>query len=72
MKFVITRVRCKFSNGTTSTFNYEDKNIDESNSCNDINEFKKQFKKKLNDQLNVIGVTVTRISLDYYERDGRK
>lgn len=72
MKFVITRVRCKFSNGTTSTFNYEDKKIDENNSCNDINEFKKQFKKKLNDQLNVIGVTVTRISLDYYERDGRK
>lgn len=32
MKFVITRVRCKFSNGTTSTFNYEDKKIDENNS----------------------------------------
>lgn len=72
MKFVITRVRCKFSNGTTSTFNYEDKNIDETNSCNDINEFKKKFKQKLDSQLSVIGVSVIRISLDYYERDGRK
>ena len=72
MKFVITRARCKFSNGTTTTFSYEDGKINENNACNDINEYKKQLKEKLNKQLEIIGVYVVRISLDYYEIDGRK
>lgn len=48
------------------------KYVTEENACNDIAQFKKNLKDKLNRSLQILGVTVSSINLTYEERDGRQ
>ena len=72
MKYVILRVVCKFSNGSLRTIKYDENRVTEENACNDVAQFKKNLKDKLNRSLQILGVTVSSINLTYEERDGRQ
>lgn len=60
MKYVILRAVCKFSDGSLRIIKY------------DVAQFKKNLKDKLNQSLQILGVTVSSINLTYEERDGRQ
>lgn len=51
MKYVILRVVCKFSDGSLRTINYDENHVTEENACNDVAQFKKNLKDKLNRSL---------------------
>lgn len=72
MKYVILRVVCKFSDGSLRTIKYDENHVTEENACNDVAQFKKNLKDKLNRSLQILGVTVSSINLTYEERDGRQ
>lgn len=72
MKYVILRAVCKFSDGSLRTIKYDESHVTEENACNDIAQFKKNLKDKLNQPLQILGVTVSSINLTYEERDGRQ
>lgn len=72
MKYVILRVVCKFSDGSLRTTKYDENHVTEENACNDVAQFKKNLKDKLNRSLQILGVTVSSINLTYEERDGRQ
>lgn len=74
MKYVILKAVCKFSDGSLRTIKYDDdeNHVTEENACNDIAQFKKNLKDKLNQSLQILGVTVSSINLTYEERDGRQ
>lgn len=70
MKYVILRAVCKFSDGSLRTIKYDENHVTEES--NDIAQFKKNLKDKLNRSLQILGVTVSSINLTYEERDGRQ
>lgn len=70
MKYIIIKAICKFSDGSSKIFRYDENNVSEENACNDIQQFKKQLKNKLNSF--ELGITISQISLVYAERDGRQ
>lgn len=73
MKYVILRAVCKFSDGSLRIIKYDENHVTEENVCNDVAQFKKNLKDKLNQSLQIlVGVTVSSISLTYEERDGRQ
>ena len=72
MKYVILRAVCKFSDGSLRTIKYGENHVTEENACNDIAQFKKNLKDKLNQPLQILGVTVSSINLTYEEKDGRQ
>ena len=72
MKYIILRASCMFSNGSRANIVYDEDNVTEENSCNDVAQFKKNLKDKLNQSLQILGVTVSSINLTYEERDGRQ
>lgn len=72
MKYVILRTVCKFSDGSLRTIKYDENHVTEENACDDIAQFKKNLKDKLNRSLQILGVTVSSINLTYEERDGRQ
>lgn len=72
MKYVILRVVCKFSDGSLRTIECDENHVTEENACNDVAQFKKNLKDKLNRSLQILGVTVSSINLTYEERDGRQ
>lgn len=51
---------------------YDENHVTEENACNDVAQFKKNLKDKLNQSLQILGVTVSSINLTYEERDGRQ
>lgn len=61
-----------FSNGSRANIVYDEDNVTEENSCNDVAQFKKNLKDKLSQSLQILGVTVSSINLTYEERDGRQ
>lgn len=71
MKYVILRAVCKFFDGSLRTIKYDENHITEENACNDVAQFKKNLKDKLNRSLQIPGVTISSINLTYEERDGR-
>lgn len=72
MKYVILRAVYKFSDGSSRTIKYDENHITEENACDDVVQFKKNLKDKLNRSLQILGVTVSSINLTYEERDGRQ
>lgn len=72
MKYVILRASCTFSNGSRANIVYDENKVTEENACNDIGVFRKKLKDKLNQSLQILGVTVNSINLTYEERDGRQ
>lgn len=72
MKYVILRAVCKFSDGSLRIIEYDENHVTEENACNDVAQFKKNLKDKLNQSLQILGVTVSSINLTYEERDGRQ
>ena len=70
MKYIIIIAICKFSDGSSKILRYDENNVSEENACNDIQQFKKQLKNKLNSS--ELGITISQISLVYAERDGRQ
>lgn len=68
MKYVILRAVCKFSDGSLRIIKYDENHVTEENACNDV----AQFKKNLNQSLQILGVTVSSINLTYEERDSRQ
>lgn len=72
MKYIILRASCMFSNGSRANIVYDEDNVTEENACNDVAQFKKNLKDKLNRSLQILGVTVSSINLTYEERDGRQ
>lgn len=70
MKYIIIKAICKFSDGSSKILRYDENNVSEENACNDIQQFKKQLKNKLNSS--ELGITISQISLVYAERDGRQ
>lgn len=72
MKYVIFRANCTFSDGSTRTIKYNENHVTEENTCNDVAQFKKNLKDKLNRSLQILGVTVSSINLTYEERGGRQ
>lgn len=73
MKYVILRAVCKFSDdGSLRIIKYDENHVTEENACNDVAQFKKNLKDKLNQSLQILGVTVSSINLTYEERDGRQ
>ena len=70
MKYVILKAVCKFSDGSLRTIKYDENYVIEENACNDIAQFKKNLKDKLNRPLQILRVTVSSINLTYEERDG--
>lgn len=72
MKYVILKAVYKFSDGSLRTIKYDENHVTEENVCNDIAQFKKNLKDKLNQSLQILGVTVSSINLTYEERDGRQ
>lgn len=51
MKYVILRAVCKFSDGSLRTIKYDENHVTEENACNDVVQFKKNLKDKLNRSL---------------------
>lgn len=74
MKYVILRAVCKFSDGSLRIIKYDENHVTEENACNDVDvaQFKKNLKDKLNQSLQILGVTVSSINLTYEERDDRQ
>lgn len=72
MKYVILRAVCKFSDDSLRTIKYDENHVTEENACNDVAQFKKNLKDKLNRSLQIPGVTIGSINLTYEERDGRQ
>ena len=72
MKYVILRAVCKFSDGSLRIIEYDENHVTEENACNGVAQFKKNLKDKLNQSLQILGVTVSSINLTYEERDGRQ
>lgn len=72
MKYIILRASCMFSNGSRANIVYDEDNVTEENSCNDIEVFRSMLRDKLNSNMDIIGVTVSSINLTYEERDGRQ
>lgn len=72
MKYVILRAVCKFSNGSLRIIKHDENHVTEENTCDDVAQFKKNLKDKLNQSLQILGVTVSSINLTYEERDGRQ
>lgn len=72
MKYVILRTVCKFSDGSLRIIKYDESHVTEENACNDVAQFKKNLKDKLNQSLQILGVTASSINLTYEERDGRQ
>lgn len=72
MKYIILRASCMFSNGSRANIAYDEDNVTEENSCNDIEVFRSMLRDKLNSNMDIIGVYVTQIHLTYEERDGRQ
>lgn len=72
MKYIILRASCMFSNGSRANIVYDEDNVTEENSCNDIEVFRSMLRDKLNSNMDIIGVYVTQIHLTYEERDGRQ
>lgn len=72
MKYIILRASCMFSNGSRANIVYDEDNITEENSCNDIEVFRSMLRDKLNSNMDIIGVYVTQIHLTYAERGGRQ
>ena len=61
-----------FSNGSRANIVYDEDNVTEENSCNDIEVFRSMLRDKLNSNMDIIGIYVTQIYLTYEERDGRQ
>lgn len=61
-----------FSNGSRANIVYDEDNVTEENSCNDIEVFRSMLRDKLNRSSQILGVTVSSINLTYEERDGRQ
>lgn len=72
MKYIILRASCMFSNGSRANIVYDEDNVTEENSCNDIEVFRSMLRDKLNSNMDIIEVTVSSINLTYEERDGRQ
>lgn len=72
MKYVILKAVCKFSDGSLRTIKYGESHVTEENACDDVAQFKKNLKDKLNRSLQMLGITVSSINLTYEERDGRQ
>lgn len=72
MKYIILRASCMFSNGSRANIVYDEDNVTEENSCNDIEVFRSMLRDKLNRSSQILGVTVSSINLTYEERDGRQ
>lgn len=72
MKYIIYKAIILFSNSSKTTFHWTDDNVTEENSCNDIEEYRKNLKERLNKSLNIINLEVENIRLVYAERDGRQ
>lgn len=72
MKYIILRASCMFSNGSRANIVYDEDNVTEENSCNDIEVFRSMLRDKLNSNMDIIGVYVTQIHLTYEERDSRQ
>lgn len=72
MKYIILRASCMFSNGSRANIVYDEDNVTEENSHNDIEVFRSMLRDKLNSNMDIIGVYVTQIHLTYEERDGRQ
>ena len=72
MKYIILRASYMFSNGSRANIVYDEDNVTEENSCNDIEVFRSMLRDKLNSNMDIIGVYVTQIHLTYEERDGRQ
>lgn len=72
MKYIILRASCVFSNGSRANIVYDEDNVTEENSYNDIEVFRSMLRDKLNSNMDIIGVYVTQIHLTYVERDGRQ
>lgn len=58
--------------GSLRIIKYDENHVTEENACNDVAQFKKNLKDKLNRSLQILGVTVSSINLTYEERDGRQ
>jgi hypothetical protein len=61
-----------FSNGSRANTVYDEDNVTEENSCNDIEVFRSMLRDKLNSNMDIIGVYVTQIHLTYAERNSRQ
>lgn len=61
-----------FSNGSRANIVYDEDNVTEENSYNDIEVFRSMLRDKLNSNMDIIGVYVTQIHLTYAERDDRQ
>lgn len=72
MKYIILRASRMFSNGSRANIVYDEDNVTEENSCNDIEVFRSMLRDKLNSNMDIIGVYVTQMHLTYEERDGRQ
>lgn len=72
MKYIILRASCMFSNGSRANIVYDEGNVTEENSCNDIEVFRSMLRDNLNSNMGIIGVYVSSINLTYEERDGRQ
>ena len=72
MKYIILRASCMFSNGSRANTVYDEDNVTEENSCNDIEVFRSMLRDKLNSNMDIIGVYVTQIHLTYAERNSRQ
>ena len=72
MKYIILRASCMFSNGSRANIVYDEDDVTEENSCNDIEVFRSMLRDKLNSNMDIIGVYVTQIHLTYAERDDRQ
>lgn len=69
MKYIITRAKCKLSNGTIKIFRYDANNTIKQNICDNIEVFRANLKKAIEAQM---GVTVLSIALTYEECGNRK
>lgn len=54
MKYVILRAVCKFSDGSLRIIKYDENHVTEENACNDVAQFKKNLKDKLNQSLQIL------------------
>lgn len=69
MKYVITKARCKLSNGAIRVFRYDANNGTEQNICSNIEIFRANLKNTIEAQMET---TVLSIALTYEEHGSRK
>lgn len=72
MMYIIEKANIKLSDNTRRIISFNTSEINESNSTNDIELFKKQLRDKIDLGIDILGVKVNNIFLTYYEIDGRQ